>query len=173
MTMYGYGKNRLIKMFHWLDEKTGKDILLTIDEPDLLPDRKDLLHHSKYRNNLKVQKYLNYMVKSVNMLGADKAMSKYDMQSVLNFLMSLAKITMPPAVRAASPLLYNKMTVRDLAKQVNNIDWKKLMNNLYGPGKFNENVNVIVRTPKVLQRLNKLINKFSKRYGSYFIMFNN
>ncbi|GAB6031347.1 hypothetical protein CHUAL_009130 [Chamberlinius hualienensis] len=157
----GVMHNLLVDFSVSVDSLNSSTYTIEVDEPSLgMPGRTYLL---KGVNDSLVQKYLNFMVETAVLLGADRKIAEVDLLASLEFEINLANFTLPKEERRNFTKLYNKMTLRELNTNAPFINWVEYANEMLMQ-KVDENEIVIVVSPSYLRNLTKLLEETQKRY---------
>lgn len=115
--------NNDIFIVQWVgpDIKNSDENVIQFDQTSLgLPTRDYFLQHA---NSQYLEAYREYMTTIIHLLGSTLENAKKTANEIIEFETELAEITSTPEERANVSLLYKKMTVETLCKEVPEIDW--------------------------------------------------
>lgn len=165
----GFSHDMIIDLSVVPDVRNNRRYIIELDQTSLgLPDRS---YYFKGLNDTTVSAYFDLMVESAVMLGASRQEAKKQMFEVLEFEVSLAKISVPREQRRNVSRLYNKMLAKDLSSLAPNIDWQKYLSSLLQDEQLDLNVDeVIVKVPSFIKSIDQLlINTEPKIIANYMM----
>lgn len=119
--------NNDILLSEWVgpDIKNSDEYIIQFDQTSLgLPTRDFFLESS---NDIYLSAYKSYFVKITTLLGVDALVAEKSADELIDFEISLAKITSSPDERRNVSELYERMTLRELRQAVPEIDWIKYL----------------------------------------------
>lgn len=156
----GAGHNILFDFSVSTDALNSSTYSIEVDEPSLgMPGRSYLL---KGIEDVLVKKYLNFMVQTAILLGADPAQAKKELTESLLFEIQLANYTLPKEDRRNFTRLYNKMTLKKLGSFAPLVNWVEYANSLLVENVTEDEV-VVVVSPAYMSNVTRLIETTTKR----------
>ncbi|KAF5280979.1 hypothetical protein FQR65_LT14903 [Abscondita terminalis] len=166
----GIDSNTFIKFDLLPDQKNSSRIILYIDQPDLDISRDNILEGF---DDMIVDAYYNHLIDLAEVFGAEKTFAKYELKSLIDFLIELATISQSDEERRDRAALYNPMTVSELQTKYPNIYWLEFINNILvlPESQITSNTTVSVHSPKYISAIGDLLGRTPKRTQANFVIF--
>lgn len=165
----GFSHDMIIDLSVVPDVRNSRRYIIELDQSSLgLPDRS---YYFKSFNDTTVKAYYDSMVESAVMLGASRLEAQRQMNEVLEFETSLARISVPREQRRNVTRLYNKMLAKDLYSLAPNIGWKRYLVSLLRDEQLDMNTDeVIVKVPSFIRSINTLLTNTEPRIIANYMM---
>lgn len=165
----GFSHDMIIDLSVVPDVRNNRRYIIELDQTSLgLPDRS---YYFKGFNDTTVSAYFDLMVESAVMLGAQRQEARKQMGEVLEFEISLAKISVPREQRRNVTRLYNKMLAKDLSTLAPNIDWQKYLSSLLQDKQLDLSTDeVIVKVPSFLKAIDQLLVQTEPRIVANYMI---
>ncbi|CAO1428955.1 unnamed protein product [Diamesa tonsa] len=120
-----YNNDILIVEFVGPDIQNSEENIIQMDQTTLgLPTRDYFL---KKVNEQYLNSYRSFMVKIINLMGADIDVAEEKANEIVAFETSLARITSAQEDRTNISMLYRKMSIEELYDEVPQIDWQRYL----------------------------------------------
>ncbi|KAK9502137.1 hypothetical protein O3M35_012728 [Rhynocoris fuscipes] len=117
-----YNEGVIVEQWVGPDDKNSSANIVQLDQMSLaLPSRDYYLKASSESDYLAA--YHKYMTEIAVLLGANGTTAAPELQEVIQFEKRLANVSLPEADRHDTSAIYKKMTIRQLHKQVPQINW--------------------------------------------------
>ncbi|XP_061844573.1 phosphate-regulating neutral endopeptidase PHEX [Colius striatus] len=170
-----YSNSVFIRLYVAADDKISNRYILKLDQASLsLSSREDYLENTTEAKSYR-DAFLQFMVDTAVLLGANASRAESDMKSVLRLEVKIAEIMIPYENRT-SEVMYNKMNISELSAMIPQFDWlgyiKKVIDTrLYPELKdIDPSENVIVRVPQYFKDLFKILeNERKKTLANYLV----
>ncbi|NXF71250.1 PHEX Metalloendopeptidase, partial [Sclerurus mexicanus] len=175
-TLRGQHSNSVfIRLYVAADDKISNRYILKLDQASLsLASREDYLENTTEAKSYR-DAFLQFMVDTAVLLGANASRAESDMKSVLRLEVKIAEIMIPYENRT-SEVMYNKMNISELSAMIPQFDWlgyiKKVIDTkLYPELKdIGPSENVIVRVPQYFKDLFRILeNERKKTLANYLV----
>ncbi|KAF5280977.1 hypothetical protein FQR65_LT14901 [Abscondita terminalis] len=166
---YGFAVNKLLDVSVEMNAENSSQRIFIIDQADLPVNRFNLIQG--YHNTI-VQWYYKYLVDLSVIFGANRTVASSQMKEVINFMVELAKLTLPPEERRNFTAVTNIMNVAEIKKRFPQIDWIDFMNNIIDiPGiQIYDNDTVDVSSLEYVNKLERLLTQTRKRTQANYVM---
>uniref|UniRef100_A0A663MCN5 Phosphate regulating endopeptidase homolog X-linked n=1 Tax=Athene cunicularia TaxID=194338 RepID=A0A663MCN5_ATHCN len=170
-----YSNSVFIRLYVAADDKISNRYILKLDQASLsLASREDYLENTTEAKSYR-DAFLQFMVDTAVLLGANASRAESDMKSVLRLEVKIAEIMIPYENRT-SEVMYNKMNISELSAMIPQFDWlgyiKKVIDTrLYPELKdIGPSENVIVRVPQYFKDLFRILeNERKKTLANYLV----
>uniref|UniRef100_A0A8B9MM27 Phosphate regulating endopeptidase homolog X-linked n=1 Tax=Accipiter nisus TaxID=211598 RepID=A0A8B9MM27_9AVES len=170
-----YSNSVFIRLYVAADDKISNRYILKLDQASLsLASREDYLENTTEAKSYR-DAFLQFMVDTAVLLGANTSRAESDMKSVLRLEVKIAEIMIPYENRT-SEVMYNKMNISELSAMIPQFDWlgyiKKVIDTrLYPELKdIGPSENVIVRVPQYFKDLFRILeNERKKTLANYLV----
>ncbi|XP_074839475.1 phosphate-regulating neutral endopeptidase PHEX [Carettochelys insculpta] len=170
-----YSNSVFIRLYVAPDDKTSNKHILKLDQATLsLTAREDYLDNTTEAKSYR-DAFLQFMVDTAVLLGANASRAESDMKSVLKLEIKIAEIMIPQENRT-SETMYNKMNISELSTMIPQFDWlayiKKVIDTKLYPDlkDIGPSENVIVRVPQYFQDLFRILgNERKKTIANYLV----
>uniref|UniRef100_A0A8C8B042 Phosphate regulating endopeptidase homolog X-linked n=1 Tax=Otus sunia TaxID=257818 RepID=A0A8C8B042_9STRI len=170
-----YSNSVFIRLYVAADDKISNRYILKLDQASLsLASREDYLENTTEAKSYR-DAFLQFMVDTAVLLGANASRAEHDMKSVLRLEVKIAEIMIPYENRT-SEVMYNKMNISELSAMIPQFDWlgyiKKVIDTrLYPELKdIGPSENVIVRVPQYFKDLFRILeNERKKTLANYLV----
>ncbi|NWY03936.1 PHEX Metalloendopeptidase, partial [Nothoprocta ornata] len=170
-----YSNSVFIRLYVAADDKMSNQYILKLDQASLsLASREDYLENTTEAKSYR-DAFLQFMVDTAVLLGANASRAESDMKSVLKLEIKIAEIMIPYENRT-SEVMYNKMNISELSAMIPQFDWlgyiKKVIDTrLYPELKdIGPSENVIVRVPQYFKDLFRILeNERKKTLANYLV----
>uniref|UniRef100_G1NP86 Peptidase M13 N-terminal domain-containing protein n=1 Tax=Meleagris gallopavo TaxID=9103 RepID=G1NP86_MELGA len=163
-----YSNSVFIRLYVAADDKVSNRYILKLDQASLsLSSREDYLENTTEAKSYR-DTFLQFMVDTAVLLGANASRAESDMKSVLKLEVKIAEIMIPYENRT-SEVMYNKMNISELSAMIPQFDWlgyiKKVIDTkLYPELKdIGPSENVIVRVPQYFKDLFRILENERKK----------
>uniref|UniRef100_A0A8B9DZD2 Phosphate regulating endopeptidase homolog X-linked n=1 Tax=Anser cygnoides TaxID=8845 RepID=A0A8B9DZD2_ANSCY len=170
-----YSNSVFIRLYVAADDKISNRYILKLDQASLsLSSREDYLENTTEAKSYR-DAFLQFMVDTAVLLGANASRAESDMKSVLKLEVKIAEIMIPYENRT-SEVMYNKMNISELSAMIPQFDWlgyiKKVIDTrLYPELKdIGPSENVIIRVPQYFKDLFRILeNERKKTLANYLV----
>uniref|UniRef100_A0A8C8R540 Phosphate regulating endopeptidase homolog X-linked n=1 Tax=Pelusios castaneus TaxID=367368 RepID=A0A8C8R540_9SAUR len=170
-----YSNSVFIRFYVGPDDKNSNKHILKLDQATLsLSAREDYLDNTTEAKSYR-DAFLQFMVDTAVLLGANASRAESDMKSVLKLEIKIAEVMIPHEDRT-SETMYNKMSISELSTMIPQFDWleyvKKVIDTkLYPQLKdIDSSENVIVRVPQYFKDLFRILeNERKKTIANYLV----
>ncbi|KAK9888868.1 hypothetical protein WA026_001088 [Henosepilachna vigintioctopunctata] len=150
-----------------LDNKNSSRRVLCVDQP-FVPF--ESLKRGP-RDNPVLNAAYKFMVDIAVEFGAERKLAEREMEEALKFEMDMAKIMVPQEDRRDLEEEYHPISIKDLEGNYTFLPWHNFINRLIAPSSMTYEDKLIVYLPEYLDRLQKLINRTSRRVLANFILY--
>lgn len=161
--------NNDIFIVEWVapDIKNSQENIIQFDQTSLgLPTRDYFLQST---NAEYLEAYTEYMSEVIHLMGVDKGSATIFAQEIVDFEKELAQITQTPEERTNVSLLYRRMTVNELHRQIPEINWTLYLE-IVLQREVNKTEKVVMFALNFMQDLVKLINKTEQRTVANYLL---
>lgn len=161
--------NNDIFIVEWVapDIKNSQENIIQFDQTSLgLPTRDYFLQAS---NAIYLDAYTEYMAEVIHLMGVEKGDAVIFANEIVDFEKELAKITQTPEERSNVSLLYRRMTVGELNRQVPEINWTHYLE-IVLQRDVNKTEKVVMFALSFMQDLVKLIDKTEQRTVANYLL---
>lgn len=161
--------NNDIFIVEWVapDIKNSQENIIQFDQTSLgLPTRDYFLQPS---NADYLEAYTEYMAEVIHLLGVDKMQADNYSKEIVAFEKELAQITQTPEERTNVSLLYRRMTINELHRQIPEIDWTLYLE-IVLQREVNRTEKVVMFALSYMQSIVKLIDKTEKRTVANYLL---
>ncbi|XP_067401393.1 phosphate-regulating neutral endopeptidase PHEX [Emydura macquarii macquarii] len=170
-----YSNSVFIRLYVGPDDKNSNKHILKLDQATLsLTAREDYLDNTTEAKSYR-DAFLQFMVDTAVLLGANASRAESDMKSVLKLEIKIAEIMIPHENRT-SETMYNKMNISELSTRIPQFDWlgyiKKVIDTKLYPHlkDIGPSENVIVRVPQYFKDLFRILeNERKKTIANYLV----
>ncbi|XP_073991272.1 neprilysin-like 8 isoform X2 [Rhodnius prolixus] len=161
--------NNDILISEWVgpDIKNSDEYVIHFDQTSLgLPTRDYYLQPSNLQY---LEAYKNYLIKVATLLGANADTAPHEAEQIIQFEISLAKITSATDERRNVSELYQRMTVGELRTYIPQVDWQRYLT-IVLDRPVNVSENVVVFALRYLEDLVALLGKTEPRTISNYLL---
>ncbi|XP_058800184.1 neprilysin-2-like [Phymastichus coffea] len=163
----GYNTNLFFEISSEADPDNSSRNILEIDSPNTELPYESLIDG---KDNEVVQGFMQMVLKIFKVLGVDKKQAEKVVDSVVDFDIALAKISMPKEDRRNASNRNNRMTLQQLETRYTGISWTEFFNEILAPyAHVDQDEEIIVADPNFLRSLPNLIEKTPKRVLANYI----
>lgn len=149
------------------DDKNSSSNIIQIDQPDFgMPSREYYLND---RVSDYIHAYLQYMVDTAVLFGANQTDAERDMYQVLQFETKIANITKPSSERHDTGAIYNKMSIGDLARDVPKFRWMQYFSKFL-PYSLSNDEKIVSFAPEYMKDIADLLAKTDKRTIANYVV---
>lgn len=161
--------NNDIFIVEWVapDIKNSQENIIQFDQTSLgLPTRDYFLSSS---NAEYLDAYTEFMAEVIHLIGVEKSKAVLTANEIVDFEKELAKITQTPEERTNVSLLYRRMSVAELQRQIPEIDWTLYLE-IVLQREVNKTEKLVMFALNFMQDLVKLINKTEKHTVANYLL---
>lgn len=149
------------------DDKNSSSNIIQIDQPDFgMPSREYYLND---RVSDYIHAYLQYMVDTAILFGANQTDAERDMYQVLQLETRIANITKPSSERHDTGAIYNKMSIGDLARDVPKFQWMQYFSKFL-PYSLSNDEKLVSFAPEYMKDIADLLAKTDKRTIANYVV---
>lgn len=149
------------------DDKNSSSNIIQIDQPDFgMPSREYYLND---RVSDYIHAYLQYMVDTAVLFGANQTDAERDMYQVLQFETKIANITKPSSERHDTGAIYNKMSIGDLSRDVPKFRWMQYFSKFL-PYSLSNDEKIVSFAPEYMKDIADLLAKTDKRTIANYVV---
>ncbi|XP_059610149.1 neprilysin-2-like [Phlebotomus argentipes] len=165
---YGYSVNYILVFLVGIDLKKSTQRIIILDQSALGISREYLI---KGLDDKIVQAYYSYMVDLAVIYGAERSRAEKELNESLAFEIKLANISLPNEKRRNATTLYNPMTIAEVQKAYNYIDWLDYINAILPESlKVAEKETIIISVPSFFKDLEAVLKETPKRTIANYMM---
>jgi len=163
----GYGHDYMIGLYPGVDVKDNRRQLLQLSGPKLSLPRELLM---KERSDPALTAYFQYMKDAALLLGVEPTKIDEELEKILQFEISLAKLTPSKEETRNATKLYNPMKISEVSKLDSNTPWLEYTNKILKTVQVTEEETIIVNYPAFVSSLSKLITDTPARVQQNWLM---
>lgn len=164
-----YNEPVLIELYVGADDKNSSVHILQIDQLTLALPSRDYYLKSSSEHDLKA--YHKYMTKTAILLGANPETASKELENVLDFEVLLANATLPEADRHDTSAIYKKITLKELQKQIPQLNWTDYLQTTVGKDlKLKENEEIVSYAMPYLVDMGRILAKADRRVVHNYVI---
>ncbi|KAI4492198.1 hypothetical protein M0802_010004 [Mischocyttarus mexicanus] len=154
--------NEGILMEQWVgpDDKNSSTNILQLDQMQLALPSRD--YYLKKNSEAELKAYHRYMTNVAVLLGANPDTAAYELNRVITLEKKLANASLPEADRHDTSLMYRKLTLRELQKEIPQLQWKVYLQEFVSAPITEDEPVVAYAMPYFLQ-MGRIVQKTDRR----------
>lgn len=128
-------------------------------------------YYLKSSSEADLQAYHKYMVSVAVLLGANATTAEKELQDVVKFEMQLANASLPEADRHDTSAIYKKISIRQLEREVPQLNWVEYIQTAVGPHiEINDREQVVCYALPYLIQLGKILQDTDERIVHNYVI---